>query len=360
MQNDLRIGISCHSFCLDGGMGRYVLLLTRGLSSLGYRPVVISKKIDTSLPEYEFIDPMKINTTLIPQKLVDRYFNYRLGQIRREKKLDLILSCNRNTYSNIAMCGGTHIGYLRAMKITPGFFDKQQIRLEKAYYEHCDLVIAHSKQMNHELVNFYSVPENKISVIYPPFSIKNFSVTSEENRNALRQYFRFSNDKVIFLLPSAGNHFVKGFDLIAEYFSKTTLPIELVVAGRPIPSSYKNVRFIGFQKDMSKVYQAADFTILPSRYEAFGQVGPESVACGTPVIFSNVVGSSEVIDEKAKLIFDWAKEGDVNRVVEQALKWANQGARLQNPLKLIHCQTDVVDHVKSVLNSWIEVTNERL
>ncbi len=44
MQNDLRIGISCHSFCLDGGMGRYVLLLTRGLSSLGYRPVVISKK----------------------------------------------------------------------------------------------------------------------------------------------------------------------------------------------------------------------------------------------------------------------------------------------------------------------------
>ena len=354
MQKNLQIGISCHTFCLDGGMGRYVLLLTRALSSLGYRPVVISKKLDTNLPEYRLIDPIKINTALIPQKLVDTFFNYRLGQVRREQHLDLVLSCNRNTHSNVAMCGGTHIGYLRAMGKDPTFFDKQQIRLESAYYDHCDLVVAHSKQMKRELMDFYSISENKILVSYPPFSVENFSPTTEANRQVLRQHFSFPEDKVIFLLPSAGNHYVKGFDLIADYFSKSSLPIELVVAGRPIPSSYKNVRSIGFQKDMPKVYQAADFTILPSRYEAFGQVGPESVACGTPVIFSNVVGSSEIIDDKAKLVFDWTRDGDIDRVINEALQWASEGARLQNPLELIHCQTDVVEHVKAILNAWMQ------
>ena len=354
MQKNLRIGISCHTFCLDGGMGRYVLLLTRALSSLGYRPVVISKKIDTNLPEYRLIEPVKINTTLIPQKLVDTFFNYRLGQICQEQHLDLVLSCNRNTHSNISMCGGTHIGYLRAMRKEPNFFDKRQIQLERTYYNHCDLVVAHSKQMKRELVDFYSVSANKIFVSYPPFSVEKFSPTTEANRQVLRQHFNFPVDKVIFLLPSAGNHYVKGFDLIADYFSKSSLAIELVVAGRPLPSSYKNVRSIGFQKDMPKVYQAADFTILPSRYEAFGQVGPESVACGTPVIFSNVVGSSEVIDDRAKLIFDWSLNGDIDRVINQALQWANKGARLQNPLELIQCKTDVVEHVKAILNAWMQ------
>ena len=44
------IGIACHSFRTDGGMGRYVQLLSEGLLNLGIRPTVITKKIDYSLP----------------------------------------------------------------------------------------------------------------------------------------------------------------------------------------------------------------------------------------------------------------------------------------------------------------------
>lgn len=44
------IGIACHSFRTDGGMGRYVQLLAEGLLNLGIHPTVITKKIDYSLP----------------------------------------------------------------------------------------------------------------------------------------------------------------------------------------------------------------------------------------------------------------------------------------------------------------------
>ena len=39
------IGIACHSFRTDGGMGRYVQLLAEGLLNLGIHPTVITKKI---------------------------------------------------------------------------------------------------------------------------------------------------------------------------------------------------------------------------------------------------------------------------------------------------------------------------
>ena len=359
MRQNLKIGIACHSFRLDGGMGRYVLLLTEGLLALGYCPHIISKKIDTKLPEYRLIKSTSIWTKLIPQKLVDFYFNYRLGRIVRKENFDLVISCNRNTYSNIAICGGTHIGYLQKIGKVASFFDKKQILLEKKYYENSDLIVAHSDGIRQELINFYHIENKKIFLAYPPFSTANFTEPTEEQRRQLREKFGFPSDKIVFVLPSAGNHYVKGLDLIADFFRVTNLPIQLAVAGRPIPTEYRHVKYLGFQKNMKLVYQAADFTILPSRYEAFGQVGPESVACGTPVVFSKAVGSSEVIDPQAKIEFNWQVDGDIDRAINEAVRKVQQHqARLSNGKQFIHCQTDVNTHVQSILEAWERVIRE--
>jgi len=51
---------------------------------------------------------------------------------------------------------------------------------------------------------------------------------------------------------------------------------------------------------LREFYQLADVTILPSttRGEAFGLVLLESLACGTPVIASNLPGVKTVVDGK--------------------------------------------------------------
>jgi len=46
--------------------------------------------------------------------------------------------------------------------------------------------------------------------------------------------------------------------------------------------------------DIIDLYQSVDITIVPSIWsEQFGMVGPESLACGVPVIGSNVGGIPE-------------------------------------------------------------------
>lgn len=79
----------------------------------------------------------------------------------------------------------------------------------------------------------------------------------------------------------------------------------------------EDVRFVGSAPDdlLRDLYRAAAVTVLPSvtREEAFGIVLIESMACGTPVIASDLPGVRTVLDEETGLL---ATPGDAARLRE--------------------------------------------
>jgi glycosyltransferase involved in cell wall biosynthesis len=54
--------------------------------------------------------------------------------------------------------------------------------------------------------------------------------------------------------------------------------------------------------DLPHLYRQARMLVLPSLYEGFGLTALESMACGTPVITSNVSSMPEVVGEAALLV----------------------------------------------------------
>jgi glycosyltransferase involved in cell wall biosynthesis len=319
----MRIGISANALKLSGGLERYAMDLVRGLADAGFsgsrKPAFFARKIDPALPEAKLVEPYRIPVSFLPGKFRDAWFSWALKRARRKANVDVLIGCNRVEGSEIAICGGTHIGFLNATGRREKRSDRRQIALEQRQYGAARVIVAHSKLMRDELRTLYGIDDDKIRVLYPPVDGARFTPVDASARARLRKQFGFADDETVLLFPSS-SHVRKGLPLIEEALAGSNLPVVVAVAGRAPDRSSPHVRYIGYAKNIEDCYRAADFTILASSYEPFGLVGVESVMCGTPVIFPASIGCCDAIAAHAKHVFEPGDAADQRRVVGEALQ----------------------------------------
>jgi len=125
-------------------------------------------------------------------------------------------------------------------------------------------------------------------------------------------------------------HYFKGVEVLLNALAQLPRRVKGIIVGEgDMRSQYESkarklkiesrVVFAGRVPDttLREFYQLADVTILPSttRGEAFGLVLLESLACGTPVIASNLPGVKTVVaDGKDGYL---VKPGDVDDLTEK-------------------------------------------
>lgn len=95
---------------------------------------------------------------------------------------------------------------------------------------------------------------------------------------------------------------------VLEFARETQFDVH--VAGRSEVND-PNIKALGrfSQEELAEIYSGAAVTIHPSRFEAFGNVVLESLACGTPVVTSKNVGANEILDSNCGVITDDLEEG---------------------------------------------------
>jgi glycosyltransferase involved in cell wall biosynthesis len=259
-----------------------------------------------------------------------------------------VFSINHSTQADVALCGGTHPGSLEAAGRSARRSDEWQIDMERRVYTHARSIVAHSQLMSRELQRFYGVPAGRIDVLYPPVDTTRFQPLSDAERAAVRRQFDLPEDRVIFVFSST-SHERKGYPLLEAFFARTTLPVCLVVAGRPVPKTGDTIRYVGYSKEIEKLFAAADFTVIASSYEPFGLVGVESVMCGTPLVIADNVGSAETVTGAAKIEFSRQSAGSFERAIEQAVKRVRDGgARIAKPLDSLVYDPSVDAHVAAL------------
>jgi len=95
---------------------------------------------------------------------------------------------------------------------------------------------------------------------------------------------------------------------------------------------YPDVHFVGAKrgKELAEYYQQADVFVFPSKWDTFGLVQIEAMACGTPVAAYPVQGPLDVIDqgetgymhEDLKIAVKKALDLDREQVHTKSLKWS--------------------------------------
>ena len=106
----------------------------------------------------------------------------------------------------------------------------------------------------------------------------------------------------------------------------------------------EKVIFLGHLDEPLKLYQASDVTVLPSIYpEPFGRSIIESMACGVPVLASNIGGIPEILSGKfGELLFEANNSEDLAIKLEKTLNW-----RMENPTLGEQVREHVVNNFSS-------------
>jgi glycosyltransferase involved in cell wall biosynthesis len=345
--------LSNHGLRHSGGIERYLLTLIESLHRMGMRPTVVAHKFDTGIPEYKWVNPVRLRTWGLGGALRDRVFDWQLRRRKSQASWYPIIALSQTAAADIAISGGTHPGYLQATGKAARWKDKLAIELERRHLSNAALVVAHSKLMAQQVQSFYGVPDQKIEVLYPPVDTQRFCPVTPEQRQSLRVKLGLPQNRCVFLLASTG-HARKGLDVLVKALGHSDLPVLLVVAGRPVTTQAPNLRYLGYRSDIEDVYRAVDCTIMASNYEPFGLVGVETVLCGTPLIGASGMGCMEVLQGDGVISFtlDQAAtdEASLARAIDKALtRWKQGILRVSEPMAALRYDPSTDVHVKALL-----------
>lgn len=168
-------------------------------------------------------------------------------------------------------------------------------------------IIAISNRVKQEIIEFYSVPDEDINVVYNGVNTESFSPhVISKYRNKLRDKYCISDYETVVLFIA--NRFKsKGLYYLIQAVAKLSQKnkLKLLVVGGDDQTFYLNYSkelgindklvFVGHSSDVCPYYAASDIFVLPTLYEAFGLVITEAMSCGLPVIVSKDAGASELI-----------------------------------------------------------------
>lgn len=198
-----------------------------------------------------------------------------------------------------------------------------------------DAVIAISKGVKRALV-VAGVKEKKIAVVRS--AIEDHWWTVPGNRDAVRRELGYQDGDVVVAVIAAIEP-RKGQALLIQGLPQilaSTPNVKVLLAGKDdISQSEKalvqelglegKVMFAGFRSDIKDVIAAADIIAAPSYLEGLGVSIMEAMACGKPIVASNVGGIPEsVVDGETGLLVE---PGDAEALANAIVALANDENR---------------------------------
>jgi glycosyltransferase involved in cell wall biosynthesis len=305
-------------FIFKGGLETRLFNYLEYFLERGDEVTLFTSKVSTDVNVPAGVEIRQVEISKIPKFIRPLWFNYRLCPILDQNEFDFVLSLERTYCQDNVLAPSTHAGFLRRLRPffrKPG--DYLQLYLDRQSFQRSKRIFACSQMVKNEIVHYYKIPKEKITVLFPPLNTKKFFPISDSEIATEREKQGIEKEKFVCLFVSTG-HKRKGLNLIYKMAKELGPDFLFLVAGTPFQSHMENVRSMGFVKSMNVLYNIADLTVHPAVYEPFGQIISESLATRTPVVVSERTGAKEVIEEGEGQVIHSRDEKEWAAVIREA------------------------------------------
>lgn len=219
-------------------------------------------------------------------------------------------------------------------------YDKARMFFIKRYtpvlIRRLNMVLTVSENSKKDIVSFCGIPDEKVVVTPNGVDLDvYFPDQSDAVIDQVRSKYRIRSPYILYVsrIEHPGKNHVRLINAFSRLKAKTRIPHQLVLAGTPwgraeevyetaAKSPYtEDIAFIGFVDgaDLPALYAGAELFVFPSLYEGFGMPILEAMACGTPVICSNVSSMPEVAGNAA-ILFDPNDEADISQKMGEIIE----------------------------------------
>lgn len=172
--------------------------------------------------------------------------------------------------------------------------------LWKFVYKRLQYLVTVSNSIKKDLILNFRVKENRVKVIYNGVDLKQIEKSVKNKSNiTIDRYIvyagRIEHEKSVDTLIQAFSIVRKrADDLNLIVMGEGSLLLEMKKMAENI-GCIQAIHFVGFQSNPYSYMKNAVCLVLPSLFEGFGCVIIEAMACGTPVIATNIEGPREII-----------------------------------------------------------------
>lgn len=299
-----------------GGLNTYVLELSKALANRGIKVDIYTRNTDPKSPAVvnvcenlrvihlkpDFLKGFYEFGELDYDLISAHYYSSGLKglEIKNKLKIPLIV-----TFHTLALMKNL---VARSEKKQE---DIERIKAEFLLVQKADKIIATSEADLEYIHSLLDCPLSKISILTPGVDLATFKPI--DKKLAKKKIGANPDHRIILFVGRITP--LKGLDvllyaikIIVQKYPGLNFCLWIVGAGekkkleeiRKLLGITSQVKFVGkkVKEELPFYYNSAEVVIMPSQYESFGIAALEAIACGIPVITTDVTGISGLLDKE--------------------------------------------------------------
>lgn len=315
MERPLTIAIICHPTL--GGSGVVATDLGTALAERGHTVHIVSHRrpvrIASPHPRVRFHEVPVTRYPLFTYPPYTLALATKLAALCREERIDVLHAHYAIPHAVSAYLCRQMLGR-GAPKIVTTLHgtDITLVGLDDSFYEitrfsllESDGVTAVSNYLARQVRQRFKL-ESDVTTIYNFIDLERFSPSNRDG--AVRSRFACGDEALVGHLSNF--RWVKRVPDVVRVFQRIVLHVPaclvMIGDGPDLPAVklvadelgvLDRIKFLGSEQDAAALLPALDLFLLPSEQESFGLAALEAMACGVPVIASNVGGLPELVTE---------------------------------------------------------------